>query len=416
MKTTAPATKAHPSMPQPIRVLHFAALHLGAQAYGKPDAVTGLHSRVQDSLQRMDEMIDFAEAEAVDVVVFAGDAFHSRRPSPTLQRAFAQRILRLSRLAPTLLLVGAGDRAAQQSKAATIEIYHTLQLPNIWVARAFDLRRIQTKRGDLLLAAAPFISRAELQTEPPDTGTDALQQALAGRYQALSARANALAGTEDPPRLLCAHVPLPESAATAPASLGRDLPLDPAALRDGGWDYVALGHDTRHQHFAADNTPVVISGSLERASFAEERLAKGFCWLELQRGCAQWRFIEQNARAMRSLDLDVRGAQNPSDAVLQALKAEDLRDAILQLQIRLRAEQSAFLDERRILAALRTAAVFHIAGLHKQIEQEKPLHLGSSLEDMSALELLGRYLHARKVDAQRRDELLQLARKFLPAD
>jgi len=44
-------------MPDPIRLLHFADLHVGMENYGRLDARTGTSSRVRDFLDRMDEVV-----------------------------------------------------------------------------------------------------------------------------------------------------------------------------------------------------------------------------------------------------------------------------------------------------------------------------------------------------------------------
>ena len=41
------------------------------------------------TLRSFDEVVDFALAEQVDLVLFAGDAYRTRDPSPTQQREFA---------------------------------------------------------------------------------------------------------------------------------------------------------------------------------------------------------------------------------------------------------------------------------------------------------------------------------------
>ncbi len=76
-------------MSEPIRLLHFADVHIGVESYGRMDAQTGLSSRVRDFLRRMDEMVEYARRHQVDLAIFAGDAFKSQNPNPTLQREFA---------------------------------------------------------------------------------------------------------------------------------------------------------------------------------------------------------------------------------------------------------------------------------------------------------------------------------------
>lgn len=68
----------------PICMLHFADTHIGMENYGRTDPETGLSSRVMDFLKCMEEMIDYARAQDVDLVVFAGMRSNRavrRRPS-----------------------------------------------------------------------------------------------------------------------------------------------------------------------------------------------------------------------------------------------------------------------------------------------------------------------------------------------
>ena len=186
-------------------------MHIGIEKYGKTDSESGLGSRVLDYLRRIDEMIAFARERDVDLVVFAGDAFRSRNPDPTHQRAFAQRIWILSQLAPTVLLVGNHDLPVNAAKASTMDIYHTLDVPNVWVALDYDLRRISTKRGDLVIVgAAPYPIRARLLQ---DIATRALtiaeqdaelERTLQEKLAELAQQADSLAD-EATPRLLAGH-------------------------------------------------------------------------------------------------------------------------------------------------------------------------------------------------------------------
>ncbi|MGB1289291.1 MAG: metallophosphoesterase family protein, partial [Aggregatilineales bacterium] len=121
-------------MADPIRVLHFADVHIGMENYGKTDPATGLSSRVVDFLRRMDEMIDYARENDVDLTIFAGDAFKTRTPNPTYQREFAHRVQDLAELAPVVLLVGNHDLPPNALKASSIEIYDTLSVPNVHIA------------------------------------------------------------------------------------------------------------------------------------------------------------------------------------------------------------------------------------------------------------------------------------------
>jgi exonuclease SbcD len=122
-------------MAEPIRVLHFSDVHIGMENYGRTDPQTGVSTRVRDFLRRMDEMIDYARAHDVDLVIFAGDAFKSRNPTPTFEREFAYRVQDLAEKCPVVLLVGNHDLPSIERRASSIEIYETLNVPNVTLGR-----------------------------------------------------------------------------------------------------------------------------------------------------------------------------------------------------------------------------------------------------------------------------------------
>lgn len=128
-----------------LRVIHFADLHVGIENYGGVHPETGVSLRVVDFLARLDEIVAFAADHETDLVVFAGDAFQHARPDPTLQRAFARRILQLADLAPVILLVGNHDIQANAAKASSVDIYQTLNVPNVLVAEAYAVHPVQTR-------------------------------------------------------------------------------------------------------------------------------------------------------------------------------------------------------------------------------------------------------------------------------
>ena len=79
-----------------MKIIHFADLHLGVENYGHINPATGLSTRLLDFLAALDQVIDYALENKVDLVLFCGDAYKSREPGQTHQREFAKRINRLS--------------------------------------------------------------------------------------------------------------------------------------------------------------------------------------------------------------------------------------------------------------------------------------------------------------------------------
>lgn len=403
-------------MTEPVRVLHFADTHIGMENYGKTDPQSGLSSRVVDFLHRMDDMCAYARDNDVDLVIFAGDAFKTRAPNPTYQREFAHRIRDLSRLAPIVMLIGNHDLPPTMLKASSIEIYDTLDVPNVWVCSDYDVYVIETKRGPVAVGTAPYPIRARLLEDERTAGltiaeTDALlQENLTIILEDLAAKAELL----DMPRLLTGHFTVNGAAVGSERGimLGRDVAVLLSSLADPRWDYVALGHVHKHQNLTKGHEglpPVVYSGSIERIDFGEEGDPKGFCWVELERGNASWQFIELDARPFFTLRADLRDDTNPTDTVLRQIAKHDLNGAVVRLLLDMSPESEARLNENTIKDALRQAGVYQIAAIRKQVEQLVRARLGASPEGLTNFELLERYLLSKEIPAERRQELLTAA-------
>lgn len=406
----------------PIRVLHFADTHIGIENYGRVDPETGLNSRVRDYLWRMDDMVKYACEHDVDLVIFAGDAFKTRSPNPTYQREFAHRIRELSQRAPTILLVGNHDIAPAILRASTIEIYQTLQVPNVWVMDEYVTQRISTKNGDVVIGTAPYPMRARILERLKNTAGMSiaetereLERILIEILTQLGREADEKAGDNTIPRILVGHVTVSGAVLGSERQimLGRDVSVPLSALATPQWDYVALGHIHKHQnltHGQANKPPVVYCGSIERIDFGEEGDEKGFCWVELARGNTVWRFIPVRARPFVTIKADLRHDTSPTDTIIQTINQYDLRGAVVRILLQFKPETEARFNEKMVFDALKRAGVVYVAAIRKDVESPARQRLGDNPEGLTHLQLLERYLDKVKgVSPERRDELLSAA-------
>lgn len=393
-------------------MLHFADVHVGMENYGRLDPATGTSSRVRDFLDRLDEMIEFARQEEADLAVFAGDAFKNRDPEPTQQREFAARIKRLADSMPVLLVVGNHDTAGIAAKASSVDIFQALAVPGVIVGGRPGGQVVETRRGPVYLAWMPYPVRNRLLAQPELHGKSieeldaALQQTVAEILLDLAHQAAA----HDMPRVLSAHLSVKEARLGSERliMLGRDLSLATSTLADPIWDYVAMGHIHRHQALnPGARPPVVYSGSLERIDFGEEDEAKGFCWVELARGKTTWKFVPVAARPFRTVAVDVSAAEDPTQAVLDALRDVDVEGAVVRIQVTLRVGQAAGLHDREILRALEGTAQAHVG--RQYLEDERARLEGVTPEALTPLQLIETYFRIRGEAPERLKQLLARA-------
>ncbi len=412
-------------MPSPLRVLHFADLHVGMENYGKLDPQTGISSRIRDFLDRLDEVVAYAISHDADLVIFAGDAFKTRDPDPTQQREFARRIKQLADQIPVFMLVGNHDIPGMAARATSIDIFRTLEVPNIVVGRSISSQVIETKRGPVFLGWVPFPVRNRLIAQEEHRGASveeldrAVEQLVSGELADLARQA----AEHDMPRVLAGHFSVSGATYGSERSvmLGRDLVVQKSALADPAWDYVALGHIHKHQNLTAhagergsegtggDHTPpVVYSGSLERIDFGEEVEDKGFCWINLARGQTHWEFVKVHARPFRTIKIDAREEDDPTAAVVNKIESRDIEGAVVRVLIRLREGQEAALRRREIERAL--AGAESIAAISTEVEREtRVVGVGSTPEALTPLEWTERFFVSKNKPTERVQRLLKAA-------
>ncbi len=406
-----------------MKILHFADLHLGVESYGRLDPATGISSRLIDFLSVLDQVVDYALENRVDLVLFCGDAYKSREPTQTQQREFAKRISRLSTSnTPTFLLIGNHDLPNAIGKATTTEIFDTLAIKNVYVSNRPEIYQIPTRSGDIQIASLPWLRRSALLTreESKNLSFEQINQKL---QQALTYRIALHASKLDPalPSVLAAHVWVSGAQVGSERlmTIGQEHVLLPGNVAHPAFDYVALGHIHKHQALSS-NPPVVYSGSLERLDFGEEADEKGFYLVEIgpdkQPGKRQvsFEFHPVTGRPFLTIGVNIESDDaDPTSTVLKAIseQADKLEGAIVRLQIGLPAETTGRLSDNDVKNALKDAHYFTIA---KDMRREARLRLGKwTAEEITPLEALRTYLETNKVSPTHAKLLLEYGEKLI---
>src|SRR5438874_8928423 len=150
-----------------LKIAHLADTHIGMENYGRLNPETGLNQRLHDFLRALDEAIDGALAEGVDVMIFAGDIYKTRDPTPTHQREFARRIRRLSAAGVhTVMVAGNHDIPLSAGRASSVDIFRALEIEQVTVARTLATHRIETRSGPLQVIAFPWAVRSLVLAQP----------------------------------------------------------------------------------------------------------------------------------------------------------------------------------------------------------------------------------------------------------
>lgn len=400
-----------------IRLVHLADTHLGVENYGRLDPATGLSSRLGDFLRALDQVVDHAVEHQADLVVFAGDAYNTRAPSPTHQREFARRVRRLTTAGiPCFLLVGNHDLPNAQSRAHTTEIFDTLAVDKVTVARKVGTWVIDTRSGPIQVVALPWFSRSTLlsREEHKNRTLDELNGLLAAKVvELVQEEIGAL--RPELPAILVGHCTVMGVVygAQKNALLGQELVLPRSLFASPSLNYVALGHIHRHQ-VLHDSPPVVYAGSLERIVFGEQREAKGFVDVTVRgpgQG-AEFSFVPVSARRFLAIRANA-GDSDPTQAALDAIAQHDVTESVVKIVVHTKSEVRLRVGEVR--QALRGA--HFIAAVVQEVEDaSRRRFAGLGVEQMTPMEALAAYLEARQVPSERRQVLMTYARRLVEAE
>ncbi len=404
-----------------LKILHFADAHIDSANYGRLNVQTGISERAMDFLRSLDEIVDTAIQEKVDLVIFSGDAYRDRSPKPTFQREWGKRMMRLSHARiPTILLTGNHDTTPNTLKAHALNEFDTLEVPYLHVVSSPSFLRPENLDGvPLQVIAIPWVFASGLKASLNITAgmtldpVEALEKRLTDLIYSLMDDAD-----PDLSLLMTAHATIAGAKVGTERTimLGKDLTLPAGLVKDPRLSYVALGHIHKAQNLNEGNQPPVIySGSIERVDFSEAEDDKYFVVAHVEKGKdtrIEWRKI-QNTRKYIDLAVTLEDGKELNQKLLAALPSQEKLDgAVVRMVINYPKDLESMIDDASLKAAVESAFEFKLV---KKPETKDRTHIFADAEvnSLSSIELLERYLRSLHMEEEQRKALEALARQVI---
>jgi exonuclease SbcD len=406
----------------PLKIAHLADTHIGMENYGRLNPETGLNQRLHDFLKSLDQAIDGAIESKVDLVVFAGDIYKTRDPTPTHQREFAQRIRRLSTAGvQTVIVAGNHDIPLSLGRATSVDICRALEVPSVIIARTIGAHLIETQAGPIQVLAFPWTVRSAVLAQPEFKNHTIveLNQVMIDLNRA-KLRKDAEALDPSLPTIVVGHAHLfgARIGAERLLTMGTDPMYDMQTFDLPGVDFVALGHI--HKHQVLNRAPTVVyAGSIDRVDFGEQDEDKGWVYVEIaEKGHAEWEFRKVAARPFLTIEARVE-SDNATEDVVRAIvrQADQLEGAIVRLRIDVPPERAGELRDDDIRAQLKGA--YHVAPFERTTRVRPRSRWGAAgeaLQRAGPIEALTVYLEHQKVDPARRAVLIRHAKNLMGED
>jgi exonuclease SbcD len=399
-----------------MKLLHFADAHIDMANYGRHDPETGLPLRVLDFLRSLDEIIDAALSEQVDLVIFAGDAYRDRSPAPTFQREWGKRIIRLSKAGiRTLLVVGNHDLSPALGRATAIQEFETLDIPHVAVLAKPQFLSADELGLPVQVIAIPWVSRSGLMAST-DTGPGEVFTDIEERLTELI---DHWLNKADPsyPVIFTAHASVQGAkfGAERTIMLGADLVLSGSLVRNPRFAYVALGHIHKAQDLNENaQPPVIYPGSIERVDFGEAQDEKYFVIADIIAGRTkvQWRKLER-IRKFIDRHVTLESTENVTAVLRSALPpVAEMEGAIVRLTVDYIREWDTLIDEPSMRRYTDSAFEFHLIKRPK-IETRIRLPSDQAVSSLGSLELLDLFWRASNTEGDEIGRLQQMAKEII---
>lgn len=375
-----------------MRLVHLSDLHLGYRQYQRLTP-TGLNQREWDVANTFRKAVDRIIELRPDMVLVAGDVFHTSRPSnAAILHAFRQFLRLRAELPHASVVMVAGDHDTPRTTESG-SIMGLFEQIGIRVA-ALEAKRFVFPEHDLSVLAVPDVPGPKPQFAPdPDA-----------RYN-----------------VLLIHADVDDVIPRYYADLDRaTMRISRSDLGVERWSYVALGHYHLYQRVAPN---AFYSGALDYTSlnvwFESEEGPKGKGFIEFDLTTGKHTF-HQVSPSREFLDLKPINARDMSPAEVDAAirrAVEKVKggidDKVVRLVVRDIPRQVAReLDHRAVREYKRRALSFHLDT--RRPEPARRDAAGAPFRRPSVVDVVREQLAARPIPSDLdRERLVELGMKYL---
>jgi exonuclease SbcD len=403
------------------RIAHVADLHIGASYVHGDEDKGGVNSRLTDFRDAWVRSCKQMVEEAIDLVLFAGDAFRDCKPTPTEEASFRAGLDLLAEAdIPVVMITGNHDLPRQVGRTHALAIFDkyenvtVVDRPQVLYGQVPGLRHLVVP---VPVACFPYVSRAHLAARDPefesltiDEQNERIRELSLQVLRGLSAECekhNSLFGS-----ILVAHGTIAGSAIGAEQTTAflREAVLPLSELRGLGFAYQAWGHLHRSQVLEPH---VRYAGSIERCDLAEADEDKGFYLVELttdplQPALCEW--VSSHPRPFIDINVPV---DVPEPANWIESVCHDCSGAVVRVKYTATPEVARTVDHAAIRRALYAAGAAKVHGPIATITHSVTEASDALTEEADILSAWTEYAKLQGLDGPQFDRLDRKVREAL---
>ena len=366
-----------------MKIITFADAHIGISTYSTIDPKTNLNTRVLDSLNGIDQIINYAEENNIKYILFAGDMFKNALPSPTLVREINKRIKASAEKGIKWIIQdGNHDVSPLETAKSALDPLSTLKVENVEHTRFEKTYMIDNNIRVLVL---PTYTTQEEVENILSKYNDNIKTIVMGHFTSLNAKLNdwLIASNEDA--------------------------IDIKIFQKPNILAVVLGHLHKHQILNTNPLSYYCSSTI-RTDFNEEHDKKGFVVLDIDNNYnVSYIFKEIKTQEFLSVKMDLVGEDDAQANVMAYLNhiKNDLNDKVVRVQLTLDKENN--IDDNEILEFLKNNNVSYIANISKIFDREQLIRNKDINEQITEEEALREYFK----DNSDKDEIIKLGMSII---
>ena len=361
-----------------MKIITFADAHIGISTYSTIDPKTNLNTRVLDSLNGIDQIINYAEENNIKYILFAGDMFKNALPSPTLVREINKRIKASAEKGIKWIIQdGNHDVSPLETAKSALDPLSTLKVENVEHTR---FEKTYTIDNNIRVLVLPTYTTQEEVENILSKYNDNIKTIVMGHFTSLNAKLNdwLIASNEDA--------------------------IDIKIFQKPNILAVVLGHLHKHQILNTNPLSYYCSSTI-RTDFNEEHDKKGFVVLDIDNNYnVSYIFKEIKTQEFLSVKMDLVGEDDAQANVMAYLNhiKKDLIDKVVRVQLTLDKENN--IDDNEILEFLKNNNVSYIANISKIFDREQLIRNKDINEQITEEEALREYFK----DNSDKDEIIKL--------
>jgi DNA repair exonuclease SbcCD nuclease subunit len=379
-----------------VRLVHLSDLHLGYRQYQRLTP-NGINQREADVARTFQRAVDEIIALRPDIVLVAGDLFHSSRPSNVaILHAFRQFLRIRAELPSATVVINAGNHDVPRTTESG-SILGLFEQIGVFVASQ-EPKRFSVPAQDLSVLAVPN-APGPLPEFAPDAAASH--------------------------NILLIHADVDDVVPRYYADLDRSaVRVSRSDLGTSRWSYVALGHYHVHQKVAAN---AFYSGSLDYTSLnvwfdkSEQKdlklKGKGFVEFDLESGKHTFHVVPPSRDFEDLPAIDAR-EMSPAEVDAAIRRTVDkvkngIDDKVVRLVVRdIPRPVARELDHRALREYKRRALSFHLDTRKPELSRRSAA--GAATRRPSVTDVVREQLLAREIPADLdRERLVELGMKYL---